>query len=109
MIRGGNIVKAIGSDVTLFYATFVGGGDASNLTVPANSVVPKTTNLALTGTRTGEGVYSCVLADGTPQVVSVIPVSPAAPAPGPGPFARAAASTFSTDSTTVPMLSSLTR
>lgn len=73
MNRGADPVKAVGNDVTLYYATYVGGGNTADLTVPANSVVPKITNLALTGARTGEGVYSCVLSDGTPQVISVQP------------------------------------
>ncbi len=41
--------------------------------------------------------------------VSVIPASAGEPEPGDGPRARASARTFSTDSTMVPMLSSLTR
>lgn len=74
MNRGPDPVKAVGNDVTLFYATFVGGGDAANLTVPDNATVPKITNLATSGTRTGEGVYDCVLADTTPQIIAVSPV-----------------------------------
>ncbi len=65
---------AFGNDVCFISATYVGGGNTTDLTVPADTVARKITNAAFTGARTGEGVYDCVLVEGMPpEVIQVIP------------------------------------
>lgn len=76
-----NLMYAFGSDVVIGVATLTGGGNSADLTLPANSDVPKLTNMASSGARTGEGTYDVVLREGCvpAQVLAVIPVvSPSA-------------------------------
>lgn len=71
-----NQVFGFGNAVTLGVATYVGGGNTADLTVPANAVAAKSHNMASTGVRTGEGVYDCVLSEDAaqPEVLAVIAV-----------------------------------
>ena len=69
-----NPAFAYGNDVCFINATLVGGGDAADLTVPADTVARKITNAALSGARTAEGVYDVILNEGMPpEVIQVIP------------------------------------
>lgn len=69
-----NPLTGWGNDLVIGVATYVGGGNGADLEVPGNDDYPKITNLAYTGARTGEGVYECVLVDGPPQMLAVLPV-----------------------------------
>ena len=67
-------VHAYGDNPVYTQAILVGGGDAANLTLPTD-IPTKRVNAAASGTRTGEGVYSVVLAldSAPPQVNQTIP------------------------------------
>lgn len=69
-----NPTHAYGGNVVFVDAVFKGAG-ASDPTVPTNAEANLQTNAASSATRTGVGVYECVLAAGStpPRVIQVIP------------------------------------
>lgn len=70
-----NPIQGYGSNLVIVEAIFKGGGGASNLSVPANSVYAKECNAASTGTIGATGVYTCVMAADSvpPRVFHIIP------------------------------------
>ena len=71
MKRGKDTVKAVGNDIALFHAAFV-GADTANATLATAAQFPKICNLGVTLTRTSIGLYVCTLSDTTPQILNVI-------------------------------------
>lgn len=69
-----NMVESYGDNTVIVQAVLVGGGNTASLTLPTD-LPTKRINAAVSGTRTGEGVYDVVLAEGSvpPQVNQVIP------------------------------------
>lgn len=69
-----NPISGYGDNLVIVEAALVGGGDEGDLTIPTD-LATKRVNAAESGSRTGEGVYDVVFAEGSvpPQVIHVIP------------------------------------
>ena len=68
-----NCPYAYGDNVVYASAVFTGGGDGLTVTIPTDLATQRV-NAAASATRTGEGVYSLVMAEGSmpPRVTQVI-------------------------------------
>lgn len=69
-----NPVSGYGDNLVIVQALLTGGGDEGDLDIPTD-LATKRVNAAESGSRTGEGVYDVVFAEGSvpPQVNQVIP------------------------------------
>jgi len=82
MQRGNNMAKATFANHTDVYAAFLGGGAATNLSIPTNGVLtdsaaglfPRSANLALTGTYVSTGVFTIVLSESCKNILWAQPI-----------------------------------
>ncbi len=68
-----NPAYGYGNDLVVAVGALVGGGNGASLVLATNTQQPKITNFAVSGTRTGEGVYDVVLKGDVPQILAIIP------------------------------------
>ena len=68
-----NPMYGYGNDLVVAVGALVGGGNTANLVLATNAQQAAITNFAVSGTRTGEGVYDVILRGGVPDILAVIP------------------------------------
>jgi xanthine dehydrogenase molybdopterin-binding subunit B len=68
-----NPMFGYGNDLVVAVGSLVGGGNGAGLVLASNAAHARIANFAVSGARTGEGVYDVVLAGGVPEILAVIP------------------------------------
>ena len=69
-------IYGYGANLVVAAASFMGGGNTANGILCTDTQAKKQTNAGLTMTRTAEGVYDVVFAEGSmpPRVIAILPI-----------------------------------